>query len=128
MFVAMTAFAVWCGFAAITPLWLNQMLIGAIWVAVSGSLLTGIVFAKNDQRAFCIGALVVVASMWTRSGGMLMEGMQQFFNLAVEPLNLPRTVGIWIDLALLLALAFANGLLCVRAKAFFERNQATPSD
>jgi hypothetical protein len=52
------------------------MLLGVIWIAITGLLITGIVFARGDQRAFCIGATVVFASMWTSGGGHFIGGVR----------------------------------------------------
>jgi hypothetical protein len=97
------------------------LFIGLIWTALAGLLVTGLVFARGDLRAFCIGATIVYASMWTRSGGMLMEGLQQLAGLVLRPLSAPLVLSNWIDLALLTVIAVANGRFCVHAKRYFER-------
>jgi hypothetical protein len=126
--IGTACFAVWCSIVVVLPQSLNLLLIGLLWTALAGLLVTGLVFARGKVRAFCIGATIVYASMWTRSGGMLMEGLQQLAGLLLRPLNAPDTLSHWIDLGLLSVIAFANGQFCVLAKCWFERWSADSAD
>ena len=75
LLLGVTLFTLVCGSASILPAFVSQILIGAVWIASAGWLITGIFFAQGDQQAFCIGASVVIASMWTGVGARFVEGM-----------------------------------------------------
>ena len=84
LILAMTLLAVWCWFVSVLPTSFSQILVGLAWIIGTGWLVTGIFFAYGDQRAFCIGAAVVVSSMWTRVGGRFIQGV---FDLASQILG-----------------------------------------
>ncbi len=117
--IGMTGFAIFFGFAATLPAAFSHTLIGLIWIGASGWLVTGLFFARGDQRAFCIGAAMVVSSMWSRIGGRFMQGMFDILGLFVA---LPLTTKAWLDLGLIVVTAIANGYLCIRARHYFERH------
>ena len=118
MMIGMTGFAFLCGFASVLPAAFSHALIGLFWIGASGWLVTGLFFARGDQRAFCIGSAMVVSSMWTRVGGRFMQGMADIFGMFVV---MPLGMKAWFDLGLIVATALANGYLCIRARHFFER-------
>ncbi len=121
MLVAMTVFAVLCGMISTLPVAFSQMVAGLLWIIASGWLLTGIVFAKHDQRAFCLGAAVVVSSMWTGIGARFLQGTFDVLSILLGGMSFPRSVKIWLDLLFLSGMAAANGYLCIRARRYFER-------
>ena len=91
-------------------------MVGAVWFVATGWLVTGLLFAKGDQRAFCIGALLVVSSMWTGIGGQYMQGVHSLF-----PRGLAGSIAIWLDLVMIAGTAAANGWVCIWARRYFER-------
>ena len=121
LLIGMTVFALWCALAASLPRSLTLILVGLAWVVILGWLVTGLFFARGDQRAFCIGASVVFSSMWSSVGGRLMNGIHE---IAFSPfgLNIGSTVLLWSDLLVLACLAAANGWFCIQARRYFERN------
>ena len=123
MLKGITIFAILCGFGAILPVAFSQIILGAFWIAISGWLITGIVFAKGDKRAFCIGAAVVATSMWTRVGGKFIQGISDLVTglLGIGGLNNSVTLDIWIEHIGLAAAAIANGWLCIKARRYFEQ-------
>lgn len=123
---ATTVFALALGLLIAIPGWLSQMLLGAIWIAITGLLITGIVFARGDQRAFCIGATVVFASMWTSGGGHFAGGVRAILQVlplgpASSSLGAGANLQTWLVHVALVVAALANGWLCVQARRFFER-------
>ena len=120
LLIATTAFAFVCGLAATLPLAFSKALIGFIWIAAAGWLLTGGFYARGDQRVFCLGALLAISSMWTRVGGAFVQGVSEVFLLFVGAVELPRAVLAWLDLALVLTAAVINGWLCIKARRYFE--------
>jgi hypothetical protein len=120
LFWAMTAIALGCGFAVIVPVEISHLLIGLIWMIAFGVLTVGLIFGHGDRRAFCIGAFVVVASVWFDIGGRVMQGVHYLFGVFSLGYGVPLQVMLWLDLGVLAALAVANGWLCVRARRFFE--------
>jgi hypothetical protein len=76
--------------------------------------------ARGDRRAFCVGAFVVVASVWFDIGGRVMQGVHYLFGVISLGYGVPLQMMLWLDLGVLAALAVANGWLCVRARQFFE--------
>ncbi len=121
LFVAMTAFAIACGFAVLVPVEISHLLIGLIWIVATSMLIVGLFFGRGDRRAFCIGASVVVSSMWTAIGGRFMQGVHFFFDAFSAGSGVSQPLMLWLDLAVLATLAAANGWLCMRARAYFER-------
>ena len=122
--VSTTAFAVWCWFVSILPIAFSQFVIGALWIVVSGWLITGIVFAKGDARAFCIGATVVATSMWTGIGGRFAGGFQSFFRGVLLHYGVGEVQGLelWLIHLFLAATAVYNGYLCILARRYIERD------
>jgi hypothetical protein len=117
---AMTVIALGCGFAVIVPVEISHLLIGLIWMIAFGVLTVGLIFGRGDRRAFCIGAFVVVASVWFDTGGRVMQGVHYLFGVISLGYGVPLQVMLWLDLGVLAALAVANGWLCVRARGFFD--------
>ncbi len=123
--MGMTGFALWCGFVTLLPVAFSQLVIGALWLAAAGWLIVGVVFGKGDQRAFCLGAAVVVSSMWTSIGGRFIEGFSQVVGMLFpNGWGPPLAIELWLNLVLLTVAAVANGWLCVRARQYFERPSA----
>jgi len=125
LFLVMTAVSLWCGFATVLPGVLSHLLLGGLWLGITGWLLTGLVFARGDTRAFCLGAAVVVSSTWTGMGGQFLEAFRTLGSLLTHGMGLPYSEGIaslllWFKHFALLATAIANGWLCIRARRYFE--------
>lgn len=122
MMLGMTGFAIICGLFSTFPT-LSTMILGAIWLVATGWLLTGIVFAKGDLRAFCIGAAVVVSSTWTGLGGQYLESIivlvRQF--TPSDTYGWPGSLANWLKHFFLLVSAVANGWFCIHARRYFER-------
>jgi hypothetical protein len=121
LFIAMTVTALGCSLAVLVPVEVSHLLIGLIWIVATSVLLVGVLFGRDDQRAFCIGASVVVSSMWTSIGGRFMQGVHYSFDLV--GLGVWQPIVLWLDLAVLALAAVLNGWLCVRARAYFERGK-----
>ncbi len=117
-----TGFAVVCGLAVILPIYISQIVLGAIWIAAIGWLVTGVVFARGDQRAFCLGAGIVFTSMWTGVEARFLEGITRLFGALLGGVSIGSHVALWFDFLVLFIAAGANGWLCVRARRYFERN------
>ena len=119
----MTALALICGLAAALPTAVSQIAIGIIWIVASGWLITGMVFAGGDARAFCIGAAVVATSMWTGIGGGIAGGIRSllksilYYHTGFGPVS---NVETWLVHMVLAAAAIGNGYLCIRARRYFE--------
>jgi len=124
LMIGMTSFAILFGLGAILPYAFSQVLTGLVWIMASGWLVTGLFFARGDQRAFCIGAAVVVSSMWSRIGGRFLQGVFQIFGLFFGGIDLPSGVTAWLDLSLIVVTAVANGYLCIYARRYFERESS----
>jgi len=110
----------------VLPAAMSQIVLGAIWIVASGWLITGIVFAKGDARAFCIGAAVVATSMWSGIGGGFIGGIRSLFreilfHLGVGGISSSET---WLIHIVLAAAAVGNGYLCVLARRYFERHSS----
>lgn len=123
LLVAMTALAVGCGFAALMPLEVSHLLIGLIWIVTLSVLTVGVVFGRGDQRAFCIGALIVASSVWTNIGGRYMQGVHHVYEILTLGSGVSLPLMLWLDLAVLFVTAVANGWLCTRARGYFERTK-----
>ena len=126
LMIGMTAVALWCGFTVVLPGVLSNLLLGGLWFGISGWLLTGLVFARGDTRAFCIGAAIVVTSSWTGMGGQFLEAFRTLGSLLAQGLGLPYSEGLaslllWFKHVALLVTAIANGWFCIRARHYFER-------
>lgn len=120
LFVAMTALAIGCGFAVVMPVAISHLLIGLIWIVALSILAVGLIFARGDQRAFCIGAFIVASSAWTDIGGRYMQGVHYLYELVAVGFSVPLALMLWLDLGVLAATSIANGWLCVRARRYFE--------
>ena len=114
LLIATTAFAVWCAAVAILPESLSQIAIGLISYVLVAILAAGLLFGHGDERAFCLGALVVYTSMWTGIGGHYMDGVHKVLGLY------PKWT-LWLDLTVIVLTAVANGWFCVQARRFFQR-------
>ncbi len=126
MFITTTAVALWCGFTVVLPGVLSNLLLGGLWLGITGWLLTGLIFARGDMRAFCIGAAVVVTSSWTGIGGQFLEAFRTLGALLAQGLSVPYSEGLtslllWFKHFALLATAVANGFFCIYARHYFER-------
>jgi hypothetical protein len=121
LFVAMTALALGCGFAVLMPVEIGHLLIGLIWIVVLSVLMVGLFFARGDQRAFCIGAFIASASVWTDIGGRYMQGVHYIYQVLTLGYGVSLPLMLWLDLAVLALTAVANGWLCVQARRYFER-------
>jgi hypothetical protein len=115
LLIATTCFAFWCALVSLLPAALSQLLVGAVWFVATGWLVTGLVFGQGDQRAFCIGALLVVSSMWTGIGGQYMHGFHTLFTRSIAD-----SLTVWMNLVMIAGTAFANGWFCIWARRFFE--------
>lgn len=120
LFVAMTVFAIGCGIAVIVPVELSHLVIGLIWMIAISLLIVGMVFGRDDKRAFSIGAFVVASSVWTDLGGRFMQGVHYLYEVPLGGSRIALPIMLWLDFAVLAAVAVATGLLCVKARAFFE--------
>jgi hypothetical protein len=121
LFIAMTALALGCGFAVLMPVEISHLLIGLIWIIALSVLVVGLFFARGDQRAFCIGAFIVSASVWTDIGGRFMQGVHYVYQAFALGYGVSLPLMLWLDVAVLALTAIANGWLCVRARRYFER-------
>jgi len=121
-----TALAVICGLGTVLPAAVSQIALGALWIASSGWLITGILFAKGDTRAFCIGAAVVATSMWTGIGGGFAGGIRNLLRNILYEAGFPSANSLehWLVHLFLLAAAVANGYLCILARRYFERHSS----
>ncbi len=118
-----TALALFLGFGTILPVVFSQIIIGAFWIVISGWLITGIVFAKGDARAFCIGAAVVATSMWTGIGGGFVGGIRSLLR-EILFLGSVGNAETWLIHIALAVTAVANGYLCILARRYFERHSS----
>jgi len=119
----MTGFGFVCGLAVIIPHTII-ILLGLATYAATGVLTTGLICARGDQRAFCIGALIVVLSTWTRTGGGLLGEIVDVFEWLLRGLSisLPIYFEVALKYVVLIPLAVANGYLCIHARRYFERH------
>lgn len=122
MMIGMTVFAILCGMTVALPIAFSQLIVGLIWIGATGWLLTGLVFARGDQRAFCIGAAVLVSSTWTGIGGRFLEGIGRILFLLTGGMSLADGLTLWIDHAVIALAAIANGYFCIWARHYFERH------
>lgn len=122
LLIVVTAFAVLCGLVSRLPVYVSQTIVGAFWIASAGWLIAGVIFAKEDQRAFCIGAGIVVSSTWTGVGARFAEGMARLLAAVVGLFggSFSTQISLWLDFLLICVAAVANGWLCVRARRYFE--------
>lgn len=115
LLIATTAFAVWCVAVVILPREFTQIVTGLITYVIVAWLATGLVFCQGDIRAFCLGALLVITSMWTGLGGHYMNGIH-----AIVDLN--SSWSIWFDLVVVVVTGAANGWVCIKARRYFQRD------
>ena len=120
LFRAVTALAIVCAIASILPAAFSQLLAGALWIVALSVVVTGVVFAEGDRRAFCIGATIAFTSTWTGVGGRLMGAIRQIAFL-MTGIDAPLGAQLWLDLAVLTVMAAGNGALCVAARRYFQR-------
>jgi hypothetical protein len=120
LLIATTVLAFGCAFAVLVPVEVSHLLIGLIWIIALSLLIVGLVFSRGDRRAFCIGAFIVASSVWTDLGGRFMQGVHFFYGVFAGGSGVPLPIMLWLDLAVLAAVAVANGWLCVKARAYFE--------
>lgn len=116
----MTFFALLCGVAVFVPIEISHLLIGLFWLIAISLLLLGIIVGRGDRRAFCVGAFVASASVWTDLGGRFMLGVHHLYDILSLGQGVPLAAMLWLDLAVLAGTAVGIGWLCVRARAFFE--------
>ena len=129
LLVGTTAFATLCGLVVILPTAFSDLILGAFWIVVSGWLITGILFAKGDKRAFCLGAAVVATSMWTGLGGRFVAGIRSLLQVIpwhwfAGPFSDTQSLEVWLIHLVLVVAAIANGWLCIRARRHFEDSTA----
>ena len=117
MLIGITVFALWCAFVSLLPAAFGHLVVGAMWFVITGWLVTGLFFARGDQRAFCIGAGLVVFSMWTDFGGQFMNGFHQLIRVG-------RPWTPWTDFLMIAITAIANGWVCIWARRYFQRQPA----
>jgi len=115
LFGVTTVSAVLLAFGVVMPASLSWIANGAIWIVAAGWLVIGMVYGRGDQRAFCIGAALVMSSVWTGVGGRYMQGFHMLFGAE-------RLLAAWVDLVVLGATAILNGIFCVFARRYFEGN------
>lgn len=122
MMLGVTVFATMCGLLVVLP-HVTIIALGLALYATVGVLTTGILFGRGNQRAFCIGALTVVLSTWTRTGGGLLGEIVDIFEWFLRDFGV--NLHIYVEAALkyfvLIPLAIANGYLCIRARHYFEQ-------
>ncbi|NOY30587.1 MAG: hypothetical protein GXP28_10600 [Planctomycetes bacterium] len=123
LFRITTTLAVICGLSVVLPNAFIQITIGALWIIASGWLITGLIFAKGDTRAFCIGAAVVATSMWTGIGGGFAGGIRSLLR-EILFLGSVSNAETWLIHIALAAVAVANGYLCILARRYFERESS----
>ena len=121
LMIGMTGFALFCGLLSVFPTALSQAILGLVWLAATGWLVTGLFFARGDLRAFCIGASIVVSSTWTGIGGRFLQGMFEVFSLLLGGSAFGTATTLWIDHGILAAAAVANGYFCIYARRYFEQ-------
>lgn len=121
LFILSTVICLLLGFAVAVPAEFSFIIIGLLWFAGSGLLVTGLLFGKGDHRAFCIGAAIVASAMWTGIGGQFFQGIHAPLRLMFGNSELPRAVWAWFDFAVIFMTAVANGFLCIYAKRYFDR-------
>jgi hypothetical protein len=123
LWLATTMVAVVAALASILPQRvgnaLTQLLTGGIPLAATGWLATGLLVARGERQAFCLGGLVVFASLWTSAGGSFLEGFAQLVGFPLLSLGLTFPLIAWLKLLGLGVAAYANGRLCVRAYRFY---------
>ena len=107
--------------AVIMPSGLNQILNGTVWIGGTSWIVIGLVYARGDRRAFYIGAALVVSSIWTGLGGRYMQGFHQLYGHG-RLIDVSSLLSSWIDLMVIAATAAINGIFCVYARRYFERN------
>ena len=123
LLIATTAIALLLGLLIVLPTMARGLLLGGAWLVMTSWTIVGIIYARGDKRAFCIGTAVVVASMWTGLGGQFMNSAE---GLAFFIAELTSTSGGFAEMRfmlkqfILLVIAALNGLLCVKARRFFE--------
>lgn len=123
LLIVMTVATVVCGVTTALPMAIALMITGALWIVGAGWLATGVLFARGDRQAFCLGGLIVVLSMWTQSGGRLLEGVRVLLRPA-GLFELGSSLTAWLELALVALAAAGNGWLCVKARRWHREAEA----
>ena len=121
--LGITGFALLCVLISEFPAPFSQAFLGLIWIAATGWVVTGLFFARGDERAFCIGVAIVISSTWTGIGGRFLQGAMGIFSLLSADTVLPRAAKLWVDHSVFAVAAVANGYLCIRARRYFQREQ-----
>jgi len=117
LFVVMTTVAV----MAVLPEVVSQLVVALIHIAATGFLVTGVVFARGDQRAFCIGAAAALLATWS-GGGRGLWSVFAYIAGSNPGSSISRSLSPWFDLAILVTVSAANGWFCVWARRYFERS------
>lgn len=122
LLVSFTALAVSLGLAKGLDIDLLSLLIQFAWVAVTGCVITGLFFAQHDQRAFCIGAGLVLSSKWLGGSNRFWFVMSDTLSDTTDLIGIPRgPILEIIYLGFTALIAIANGLLCIQAMRYFDR-------
>lgn len=124
--IGMTGIAAIFGTMAVMPYVAILLLVFVTSYAATGVLTTGVLFGRGDQRAFCIGALVVVLSSWTPTGGGFLGEVVNTFDwlLGGFGMALATYLEAGLKYVVLAILAMINGWLCIRARRYFERHSS----
>ena len=121
LLLCLTALAILFGLAKAFEIDISAILIQLIYLALSGVLVTGVFFAKDDRRAFCIGGTIVLSSKWFGESNRFWFVMADTLTDATDSIGIPRSFLIeWFYLGFIIIVAIVNGLLCIRARRFFE--------
>jgi hypothetical protein len=116
LLLAVTAAAVLGGVVILLPRPLNQLLVGAAWLAACSWFFSGLLFARGERQAFCLGQAVALASLWTGVGGRFMEAGTQLTGMPFGGFPLGGTLLPWVELTMLLTAGAACGRLCQIAR------------
>jgi len=120
LLIAMTLVAIWCMLVVALPAAFSQFIVGCLWILAGSWIVAGIFYGTGDARAFCLGAAVALSSLWTGFGGQMMQGSRSVFGLFIGG-RLPQPpISLWLDLLVISAVAIGSGLVCQRARRYFE--------
>jgi len=118
----MTGLAILFGLATVLGINLGPLFVQIVWLVATGWLVTGLFYARGDQRAFCIGAIIIVSSKWLGADSRFWFVMADTLTDATDTLGIPRGPVIeCVYFAFILAVATCNGYLCILARRYFER-------
>ncbi|MEQ8838508.1 MAG: hypothetical protein RID07_17015 [Lacipirellulaceae bacterium] len=118
----MTALGLLCGLAQLLPLGFSLFVLSVLNLAITSVAATGLLFAKGQRRAFCLGALLTVGYTWTTGGGVMLQQAISSYRSSTS------AIWLWFKYAVLVAAAIANGLLCIYARRYFERTDPASKD